>query len=116
MPTRYEVVQRVLELYPGNLIPQEAERAWFCDVRRRGGWRLTLAGLAAFEMAGIQYWTVPLGTRDLDKRTILEMNHSIKWPYFISRRPSQIWLFSDRDAVMAQLYGDIRAWVNSLSE
>jgi len=116
MPTRHEVVQRILELRPNDLDPREAERVWFCDVRRRGGWRLTLAGRAAFEMAGIQHWTVPLEPRALDRRLMLEMNDRIQWPYFISGRPPQLWLFSDRDAVMAQLYGDVGAWVQNLGK
>ena len=116
MPTRHEVVRRILELRHSNLDPHETERVWFCDLRQQGGWRLTLAGRAALEMAGIQHWTVPLAPKILDRRLILEMNNRIEWPYFISGRPPQLWLFSDRDAVMAQLYGDIGAWVKSLSK
>lgn len=116
MPTRHEVVKRVLELRPSDLDLREAERLWFCDVRRHGGWRLTLAGRAAFEMVGIQHWTIPLDGKNLDRRLILDMNNCLRWPYFISGRPAELWLFSDRDAVMAQLYGDIRTWVKSLNK
>jgi hypothetical protein len=116
MPTRHEVVRRILELRSSDLDPDEAERTWFCDVRRRGGWRLTLAGRAAFDLAGIQHWTVPLEPVKLDRRLVLDMNHRIQWPYFISSRPPELWLFSDRDAVMVSLYGDISAWIHSLSK
>jgi hypothetical protein len=114
MTRRHEVVCRVLALLPGELDPEQVERSWFCDVRRNGGWRLTDQGLAAFDSAGIQRWRVPLGETSLDRRLILEMNRRIRWPYYLSVRPYEIWLFSDQDAVMAQLYGDIRAWVTNL--
>lgn len=114
MPTRHEVVQRLLDLMSSNLDVTEAERQWFCDVRRRGGWRLTLAGLAAFDMAGIQRWSVPLDMSKLHRRQLVDMNRSMKWPYYISVKPPSLWLFNDKDAVMAHLHGDVLSWINSL--
>lgn len=116
MPLRHEVVQRILDLLPDNTDPAGAEKKWFRDVRRHGGWRLTPAGRAAFEMAGIQHWRIPIDLQSLDRRLMLNMNYRIQWPYFITARPPEIWLFSDRDAVMAQLYGDVKTWVNSLGK
>lgn len=116
MPTRRQVVQRVLELCPRDLDCEQAERIWFCDVRRTGGWRLTLAGRAAFDKAGLQSWAVPLEPHALDRVQLLAMNRNLKWPYFISNRPLELVLFSDREAVMAQLYGDVRAWISSISK
>lgn len=115
MTRRHELVCRVLVLVPGALDAEQAERLWFCDVRRQGGWRLTMQGLAAFDLAGIQRWNVPISDSGLTRRQLLEMNRHIQWPYFISVRPRELLLFSDQDAVMVHLYGNISSWITSLN-
>jgi hypothetical protein len=114
MPPRHEVIQKILTLLPGYVEQVEAERTWFYDVRKKGGWRLTKSGLAAMKMAGIQHWRVDLDLKKVNQQLILEMNRKIQSPYFISTRPPELWLFSDREAVMAQLYGEIPLWLKSL--
>jgi len=116
MPQRREVVEKILELLPGDYDAAQAEQAWFWDIRRSGGYRLTAAGYMALVTANIDSWCVPISANQINKKTLLEMNRRIKWPYFIDGKNKQLVLFSSRDAVMAQLYGNVVAWVNSLSK
>lgn len=114
MAKRDDIVKCILDLNHSDLDPKETTKRWFWDIRRSGGLRLTSGGLAAMREAGIRSWAVPLDHRVITKRTILEMNRRIDWPYYISARPPELILFSDSDAVMANLYGDVAKWVNSL--
>jgi hypothetical protein len=115
MLARHDVVQAVVKLLPGEIDIGRAERTWFCDVRRQGGWRLTDVGLAAFELAGIQYWTVPLKPNSINKKMLLEMNRRIQWPYYICICSGELRFFSDRDAMTARLFGDLEKWIKSYS-
>jgi hypothetical protein len=116
MPHRHDLVKKVLSLLPAELDVHDATKTWFYDIRKSGGFRLTDRGLEALRMAGLQSWTVPLGGTKLTKQLILDMNRRIEWPYYISTKPPCLILFSDRDAVMAQLYGDLTQWIANLSK
>ena len=114
MPARSEIVARVLDLAQIDLDPDEAQRQWFYDIRRKGGMRLTKIGFDALTKSGLQSWQVPVDKTALTKKNILEMNRRIGWPYYITTKPFALVLFSDRDAVLANLYGDIEKWLASL--
>lgn len=114
MPQRHEIVDQVLALGEHALDRDQATKMWFRDARRQGGMRLTEKGLAALRASGLQSWCLDLGRIRPDKRLLIEMDHRMSWPYYINLRPPQLVLFSDRDAVMAGLYGDLRRWVLSL--
>jgi hypothetical protein len=114
MPDRSEIVARVIDLAQFNLDPEEAQRRWFYDIRRKGGMRLTKVGFDALTKSGLQSWQVPVDKTVLTKKNILEMNRRIGWPYYITTKPFALVLFSDRDAVLANLYGDIEKWLASI--
>ena len=112
--TRLDIIKKILDLNGSDLDAEQASRIWFWDIRRNGGLRLTAGGYTAMKQAGIQSWSVPFERKSLDKKTMLEMNRRIQWPYFISTRPPELVLFSDTDAVMATLYGDVRSWLQNM--
>ena len=114
MSLRSDIVSGVLALVPQAITVHEAEQRWFYDLRRQGGMRLTKSGFESFTAAGFASWPVPIDRKLLTKRNVLEMNRRIQWPYYIKIKPPEIWLFSDREAVLASLYGDLEHWLNSL--
>jgi hypothetical protein len=111
MLKRHDLVKRILELSSDTQTPDLVSAMWFQDIRKNGGWRLTQAGLSALRAANIQHWSVPLDSKKITKKLLLEMNKKIHWPYFISIKPPSLILFNDHDAVMAQLHGDPVSWI-----
>ena len=114
MPQRRDIVARVLDLARSDITVDQAEKIWFYDLRRTGGLRLTRLGFDAMTRAGLQHWPISIDWSRMTKRTILEMNRRIEWPYYIRPKPPELILFSDREAVMASLYGDISRWLSSI--
>lgn len=49
----------------------------------------------------------------LTKGVILDMDHKLSWPYFIDTKKKRIVFFGSREALMANLYGDLRAWLDN---
>jgi hypothetical protein len=115
MLPRRDIVKRVLDISGNTQDVAQAERTWFVDLRRQGGFRLTKAGLNALTQADLAAWAVPIDPQRIDKATVVEMNRRIQWPYFIDAKARQLILFNSRDAVMAQLYGDVVKWLESLA-
>lgn len=115
MPARRDVVLRVVERLPTPIDLTEAEQTWFCDVRKQGGWRLTAKGFHALQTAKLDYWQIPFDIKQINKKVVLEMHRKITWPYYLSAKPPSLILFHSNDAVMASLYGNVIAWVQSVS-
>lgn len=114
MLQRRDVIEKIIALLSENIDVNLAEKAWFVDLRRQGGWRLSKIGLEAFKLANLQFWSVDLGKCQVNKALLLQMNQKIKWPYYICFRTNKIILFSDKDAVIANLHSNLQNWLESL--
>jgi hypothetical protein len=91
----------------------QAMKTWYVNLRDSGGFRLTELGKSILISHGIQNWNLPApGPGWINNRLLLDLDQRVHWPYYVHK--NGLIVFSSRDAVMAQLYGDIRSWVNSL--
>lgn len=57
--------------------------------------------------------------KDLLRRpaNLLRLDRFLQWPYYILMRGKPtLFLFSERDALMANLYGDVERFINSLAD
>lgn len=115
MISRHDLVVKVLELLPrADLRPDKAMRIWFWDIRPGGGFRLTLKGLQDFQQAGLNHWQQDFDTKTVSKRLLIDMSKKISWPYYIDTKNQKLVFFNSRDAVTAQIYGDVELWLNAL--
>jgi hypothetical protein len=96
----------------------EAMRTWWFNLRKRGGMRLTGTGFVAL-------------TKDLDlenyeyqindpmsftQHTILDLDRKMQMPYYIHAVkgiPKKIVLFGSREAVMVNLYGNLKQFLDN---
>lgn len=109
---RHELTARVLEITGANTMTvDQAVSTWYQNIRSSGGYRLTESGYAAFMMANMTNWQVPIKPKEINKRALLDLDRKLDWPYYIDRRDRRLVMFSSRDAMMATLYGDIQAWL-----
>lgn len=114
MTHRREVTATVIQQLPVPLDLDEAMNTWYYNLRPQGGFRLTTLGYQALNVAAMNSWSVDINPRDLTKSNLLMLDRKLRWPYYIDARRKKLVLFSSRDAVMATLYGDVKAWITSL--
>lgn len=114
MTHRREVTEAVIRQLPVPMDLDEAMSTWYYNLRSSGGFRLTVLGYQALKTAAMNSWSVDINIRDLTKPNLLTLDRKLNWPYYIDARRKKLILFSSRDAMMATLYGDLKAWISSL--
>ena len=114
MTHRREVTEAVILQLPVPMDLDEAMTTWYYNLRSSGGFRLTALGYQALKTAAMNSWSVDINIRDLTKPNLLTLDRKLNWPYYIDARRKKLILFSSRDAMMATLYGDLKAWISSL--
>ena len=90
---------------------------WWQNLRAGGGLRLTDVGYQAFtELLKLEHYDYKLDPFDLDSRLIIAMDRRLQHPYYITikkKMPIQIVFFSNKEAMMANLYGNIRKFIDN---
>lgn len=109
---KLDIVQRLLPDRPKEV--DAAMLTWWHNLREQGGLRLTLQGYDALDnQLKLQSWSIFVEDFKtvFSKKTYLELDRKLNWPYYIERKWQKLILFGSREAMMAQLYGDISAWL-----
>ena len=114
-----EITQKLLELLPDATATaiDLAMTTWYMNIRPQGGLRLTAIGYTVLKTLNLESWTVslPEDKRGLNKRLLLDLDHKLQWPYYIDVKKKQLILFSSREAMLANLYGDLPAFLKQYS-
>ena len=119
MPNRkLEIVARLI-----NEIPEQHRESvdqamvtWWANIRPEGGLRLTRHGYDVLKnLLEMESWEFSIEDprNTLTKGVILDMDHKLSWPYFIDTKKKRIIFFGSREALMATMYGDLRAWLDN---
>ena len=111
-----EITQRLLDLLDSQTVDlDQALKVWYMNIREAGGLRLTAIGYTVLKTLEIESWTVDFDPRKINKKTILELDHKLQWPYYIDVKKKQLIFFSSREAMLATLYGDLQAFLKQYS-
>jgi len=111
-----EITQRLLDLAPdGSLDLEQALRVWYMNIRDSGGMRLTAIGYTVLKTLSIESWSMDLDPKKINKKTILDLDRELQWPYYIDTKKRQIIFFSSREAMLATLYGDLGSFLKQYS-
>jgi hypothetical protein len=114
-----EITQTLLELLPdwSDTATESAMNTWYMNIRPQGGMRLTAIGYTVLKTLNLESWTValPEGKRGLNKRLLLDLDHKLQWPYYIDVKKKQLIFFSSREAMLANLYGDLQSFLKQYS-
>ncbi len=109
---KFEIVQKLLQDRPEDI--NSAMLTWWHNLREQGGLRLTLQGYDALDnQLKLQSWSVSVDDFKtvFSKKTYLDLDRKLNWPYYIERKGQKLILFGSREAMMAQLYGNLPAWL-----
>lgn len=95
----------------------EAINLWWYNLRAGGGMRLTKAGYETFtRLLKLENYTYNLKPFDLDSRIMIAMDRRLQQPYYIVTKkmmPVQIVFFGSKEAMMANLYGNIKKFIEN---
>jgi hypothetical protein len=103
---------------PEMITVDEARRAWWMNLRRNGGMRLTAQGYHAFRvLLNLAHYDFEISDpHEFNQQMILALDRKLKTPYYISAVkgiPKKLIFFGSKEAVMANLYGDLKKFLDN---
>jgi hypothetical protein len=94
-----------------------AARTWWANIRKTGGLRLTDHGFYVFSrVLDLAHYNLDIRPTPGNRRIILALDRKLQSPYYIridKRIPVSVYMFGSREAVMAQLYGDLEKFLRN---
>ena len=100
-----------------GITADEASKSWLSNPRNQGGMRLTKEGYNAFiQLLQIDHYDYDVDPHDLNSKMLVDMDRRLQQPYFIvakKRVPVRIVFFGSREAMMANLYGNIKKFIDN---
>jgi hypothetical protein len=108
-----------------SLLPEEdrmsvsyAMTAWWFNIRRNGGMRLTGLGYNAFiDDLELEHYSYNIDNPLLfNQQTILKLDRKMQMPYFIEAKkgiPKRIVFFGSREAMMVNLYSNLQQFLDN---
>ena len=95
-----------------------AMKLWWYNIRANGGLRLTDLGYFTFKkVMDLQSYNMEIDWATFDRHTILKLDRRLQMPYYIevkkNKIPKQIVFFGSREAMLAQLYGDLNKFLDN---
>jgi len=86
--------------------------AWWVNPRRNGGMRLTTEGFYIMsDVLDIEHWTI---AAPVHLKLLLELDKKLQSPYYVNTKKKEVVLFGSRDAMMANLHGDLKRYIELL--
>ena len=97
---------------------KRAMHSWWFNIRKTGGMRLTGPGYKIFceELDLARYEFAIEDPHSFNQHTILDLDKKMQMPYYIHAVkgiPRKIVFFGSREAVMVNLYGDLKKFLEN---
>ena len=111
-----ELVKQIPEEWRPSV--NEARVSWWFNLRNNGGMRLTPIGFQALshDLKLEQYHYTITDPLKFTQRMLLDLDRKLQTPYYIiseKKIPKKIIFFGSREAMLANLYGDLNRFVES---
>ena len=111
-----ELVQQ-LDSELGHTVKRSIHTWWF-NIRNNGGMRLTTSGYRVFcDELNLARYEFPINDPlNFNQQMILEMDSKLQMPYYIHAVkgiPKKIIFFGSKEAVMINLYGDLKKYLDN---
>ena len=97
---------------------ESAMGAWWFNLRRNGGMRLTSTGYSSLaEALELEHYSYSIDDpHTFDKHLILKLDRKMQMPYYIHAVkgiPKKIVFFGSKEAVMVNLYGNLEQFLDN---
>ena len=101
-----------------GLTVKRSLHTWWFNIRNNGGMRLTTAGYRVFcDELDLTYYEFSINNpHDFNQHMILEMDSKLQMPYYIHATkgiPKKIVFFGSQEAIMVNLYGDLKKYLDN---
>lgn len=120
MRDKRTLTEELIALLPDDqrISAESALPAWWYNIRRNGGMRLTTLGYQIFvERLELEHYSYTIDDPLLfNQQTILKLDRKMQMPYYIHAVkgiPKQIVFFGSREAVMVNLYGNLQQFLDN---
>ena len=120
MRDKHRLTEELISLLPDEqrISVESAIPAWWFNLRRNGGMRLTGLGYQVFvDNLDLQHYAFPIDNPMLfNQKTMLTLDRKMQMPYYISAVkgvPKQIVFFGSKEAVMINLYGNLQQFLDN---
>ena len=120
MRDKKRLTQDLLTLLPieRGMGVDSALPAWWFNLRRTGGMRLTKLGFETFvKEFDLEHYAYPIDDPVVfTQQTILTLDRKMQMPYYIDAVkgiPKQIVFFGSQEAVMVNLYGNLQQFLDN---
>ena len=100
-----------------GITAEDAYATWWANLRTAGGLRLTDRGYDIFcEHLDLEHHHYSLEPFRITMTHVLALDRKLQTPYYIEiekRIPVRVYMFGSREAVTAQLYGDLEKFLKN---
>lgn len=120
MRDKKKLTEELIALLPDEqrISVASAMPAWWFNIRRNGGMRLTGLGYQVFtDNLELEHYSYAIDNPMLfNQQTILTLDRKMQMPYYISAVkgiPKKIVFFGSKEAVMVNLYGNLQQFLDN---
>lgn len=119
MRDKLKLTRQIVEQLPyvAEVSVEELLPLWWKNVRNDSGMRLTDLGYTIFvKHLKLTEYTFKLEPFDLGTYTIIQLDHKLQHPYYIEFEKgmaTKLVLFDSKEAMLANLYGNIEKFVDN---
>ena len=118
MRDKIELTRQLVEkLPPDSWTVDQARITWWYNFRDSGGMRLTNIGYETFtkilDLERYEYHVQPF---DITSRMIIALDRKLQQPWYVKfhkQMPKTLVFFGSKEAMMANLYGDLKRFIDS---
>jgi hypothetical protein len=94
-----------------------ALRDWWQNIRSESGLRLSASGYLVMKQLGVESYHFDIRPDQLTSRLLVQLDQRLHDPYFLKadRRKPWIEFYGSREALLANLYGDLSKFLENYS-
>lgn len=120
MRNKQKLTQKLINLIPGDQRPtvESIFPIWWYNLRKNGGMRLTTTGYTTFvKILDLEHYEYTIDDpMTFNQQIILDLDRKLQMPYYIHAVkgvPRKIVFFGSREAMMANLYGNLNRFLEN---
>jgi hypothetical protein len=117
---KHQLTQELIKLLPEQeqVAADSVIPAWWYNIRKNGGMRLTKLGHDVLvKKLDLEHYSYPISDPMLfTQKTVLSLDRKMQMPYYIHAVkgiPQKIVFFGSREAVMVNLYGNLKQFLDN---
>jgi len=110
-----ELVEHLPEAF--KISVEQAIPLWWHNLRAGGGMRLTREGYETFtKLLNLEHYEYPVQPFTINSRMIIALDRKLQQPWYIifhKQMPKTLVFFGSKEAMMANLYGDLNKFLDN---